>query len=273
MLLHLSLSSPHLHTMRRGAFEPRGWSVLAARSCWSPSDLRPSPPLWTWTREGDRSDIVGRVESANLVPNRGRADSRQLSELGISRDQPRSGVPRGPPAPASPATVSQYGPMPDVAPGGVRTPLAPGLCAVCGRPLTGRRPQRVCSPRCRIARCGRRAPRRPPPRSPGCTPRTPPCASVWMNSSAWSGHSRAASWRGRQPGDAAARPGSASAGGGRAGERRGSGGTRAPRAPAQARPRPRTPGVWDPRPPPPKNLAPLPKVTWPQGSGRAAQLW
>ena len=26
------------------------------------------------------------------------------------------------------------------------------LQAVCGRPLTGRRPKRVCSPRCRIAR-------------------------------------------------------------------------------------------------------------------------
>jgi hypothetical protein len=37
-------------------------------------------------------------------------------------------------------------------PGGVRTPLDPGQCAVCGRPPTGRRPQRVCSPRCRIAR-------------------------------------------------------------------------------------------------------------------------
>jgi hypothetical protein len=54
---------------------------------------------------------------------------------------------------------------------------------------------------------GRRAPRRPPRRSPGCTPRTPPCTSVWANSSAWSGHSRAASWRGRRPGDAAARLG------------------------------------------------------------------
>jgi predicted nucleic acid-binding Zn ribbon protein len=42
--------------------------------------------------------------------------------------------------------------MSDVAPGGVRTLLAPGSCAVCGRALTGRRPQRVCSPRCRIAR-------------------------------------------------------------------------------------------------------------------------
>jgi hypothetical protein len=42
--------------------------------------------------------------------------------------------------------------MPDAAPGGVRTLLGPDLCAVCGRLLTGRRPQRVCSPRCRIAR-------------------------------------------------------------------------------------------------------------------------
>jgi hypothetical protein len=32
------------------------------------------------------------------------------------------------------------GPMPDVAPGGVRTPLDPGLCAVCGRPLSGPSP-------------------------------------------------------------------------------------------------------------------------------------
>jgi hypothetical protein len=30
--------------------------------------------------------------------------------------------------------------------------LAPGLCVVCGRPVSGRRPQRVCSRRCRIAR-------------------------------------------------------------------------------------------------------------------------
>ncbi|HEX2483374.1 MAG TPA: hypothetical protein VHQ69_15970 [Methylomirabilota bacterium] len=42
--------------------------------------------------------------------------------------------------------------MPDVAPGGVRTPPEAGLCAVCARPLTGRQPQRVCSPRCRIIR-------------------------------------------------------------------------------------------------------------------------
>jgi hypothetical protein len=43
------------------------------------------------------------------------------------------------------------GPMPDLAPGDVRTPPEAGLCAVCRRPLTGRRPQRVCSPRCRVA--------------------------------------------------------------------------------------------------------------------------
>jgi hypothetical protein len=42
--------------------------------------------------------------------------------------------------------------MPDVAPGDVRTPLEPTLCAVCGRPLTGRRPQWACSTKCRIAR-------------------------------------------------------------------------------------------------------------------------
>jgi predicted nucleic acid-binding Zn ribbon protein len=42
--------------------------------------------------------------------------------------------------------------MPEVPPPDVRTPIDPGLCAVCGRPLTGRRPQRVCSPRCRIIR-------------------------------------------------------------------------------------------------------------------------
>jgi predicted nucleic acid-binding Zn ribbon protein len=34
----------------------------------------------------------------------------------------------------------------------VRTPHTARLCEVCGRPLTGPRPQRVCSPRCRIAR-------------------------------------------------------------------------------------------------------------------------
>jgi predicted nucleic acid-binding Zn ribbon protein len=42
--------------------------------------------------------------------------------------------------------------MPDVAPGGVRTPPEAELCAVCARPLTGRQPQPVCSPRCRIIR-------------------------------------------------------------------------------------------------------------------------
>jgi predicted nucleic acid-binding Zn ribbon protein len=47
---------------------------------------------------------------------------------------------------------SPPGPMPDIPPPDVRTPPAAGLCAVCGHPLTGRRPQRVCSPRCRIAR-------------------------------------------------------------------------------------------------------------------------
>jgi hypothetical protein len=37
-------------------------------------------------------------------------------------------------------------------PNGVRTSLDPGLCEVCGHRLTARQPQRVCSPRCRIAR-------------------------------------------------------------------------------------------------------------------------
>jgi hypothetical protein len=36
--------------------------------------------------------------------------------------------------------------VPEVPPGDVRTLPEAGLCAVCGRPLTGRRPQRVCSP-------------------------------------------------------------------------------------------------------------------------------
>jgi Phage integrase family len=49
-------------------------------------------------------------------------------------------------------TGAIHSPEPNVAPGGVRTPLEPGLCAVRGRRLTGRQPQRVCSPRCRIAR-------------------------------------------------------------------------------------------------------------------------
>ena len=106
--------------------------------------------------------------------------------------------------PRRPRQGSSPRPGPEVAPGDVRTPPDLGLCGVCGRPLTGRRPQRVCSPRCRIARwrqaraeaTGRR-------RSPGSTPRTPPCASAWASSSGWSGRSRAASWRGRRPGDAA----------------------------------------------------------------------
>jgi hypothetical protein len=48
--------------------------------------------------------------------------------------------------------LSAHSPEPNVAPGDVRTPPEAGLCAVCGRPPSGRRPQRVCSPRCRIAR-------------------------------------------------------------------------------------------------------------------------
>jgi predicted nucleic acid-binding Zn ribbon protein len=39
--------------------------------------------------------------------------------------------------------------MPDVAPGEVRTPPAPGSCVVCGQPVAGRR--QTCSPRCRVA--------------------------------------------------------------------------------------------------------------------------
>ena len=122
------------------------------------------------------------------------------------------------------------------------TPLAPGLCAVCGRTLTSRRPQRVCSPRCRIAAGGRRAPRRPPRRSPGCTSRTPTSTSVWANSSSGRGT------QGPPPGAAASpvtlRPGSVPAGCGRAGYRRSSGGTReqSARAPAQARPGRTPPG-------------------------------
>ena len=69
----------------------------------------------------------------------------------------RSGLSRGwhsrnPWSISSPASSERLpAPAPDVAPRDVRTPLGPGLCAVCGRPLMGRRPQRVCSPRCRIA--------------------------------------------------------------------------------------------------------------------------
>ena len=57
----------------------------------------------------------------------------------LARQRPRPSV-RSPP----------HSPEPNVASDDVRTPLEPGLCAVCG-PLTGRRPQRVCSPRCRVA--------------------------------------------------------------------------------------------------------------------------
>jgi predicted nucleic acid-binding Zn ribbon protein len=39
--------------------------------------------------------------------------------------------------------------MPDVAPGDVRTPPAPGSCVICGRPVPGCR--QTCSPRCRVA--------------------------------------------------------------------------------------------------------------------------
>jgi predicted nucleic acid-binding Zn ribbon protein len=54
-----------------------------------------------------------------------------------------------PPAPERDASPV---PVPARAVGDLRTPHTARLCEVCGRPLTGRRPQRVCSPRCRIAR-------------------------------------------------------------------------------------------------------------------------
>jgi hypothetical protein len=82
---------------------------------------------------------------------------------------------------------------PEVPPGDVRTPLEVGLCAVCGRPLTGRRPQRVCSPGVASSAgvCG--APMSPPPRSPGSAPRTRPSGSGLASSSAWSVSSSSAS--------------------------------------------------------------------------------
>ena len=57
-------------------------------------------------------------------------------------------MPSEPLAPATRDGVPVAGP--EVPPGDVRTPPEAGLCAVCRRPLTGRRPQRVCSTRCRI---------------------------------------------------------------------------------------------------------------------------
>jgi predicted nucleic acid-binding Zn ribbon protein len=55
-------------------------------------------------------------------------------------------------APASAQAGGFASPMPDATPPDVRTPLDAGLCAVCGRSLSGRQRQRVCSPRCRIIR-------------------------------------------------------------------------------------------------------------------------
>jgi hypothetical protein len=59
----------------------------------------------------------------------------------LARQRPRPSVRASPP----------HSPEPNVASDDVRTPPEAGLCAVCGRPLTGRRPQRVCYPRCRVA--------------------------------------------------------------------------------------------------------------------------
>ncbi len=92
---------------------------------------------------------------------------------------------------------SSPGPAPEVVPADVRTPPDPGLCAVCGRRLTGRRAQRVCSPRCRVAYW--RALRAQE------TPRSPPSGSGSASSSAWWGSSSGASGRRRSPGTASRR--------------------------------------------------------------------
>ena len=111
--------------------------------------------------------------------------------------------------------------------------------------VTGRCPQRVCSPRCRIARW-RQA-------RVEATAATLADLQAEKHSPAPAGGRARAPGRGAEgspPGAAASpvtpRPGSAPAGGGRAADRRGRGGTRAPRTHAPARPRSRTPGVWDP---------------------------
>jgi hypothetical protein len=73
-----------------------------------------------------------------------------LRTLGIARTRGRSRA-RPPAAAPIPARVLPPGPMPDVASGGVRTPLDPGLCAACDRPLTvdarsGSAPRSAASP-------------------------------------------------------------------------------------------------------------------------------
>ena len=74
--------------------------------------------------------------------------------LGLTRPAGRCRA-RPPGRPRRPRREGLRLPHACVAPRGVRTPPEAGLCAVCRRPLAGRRPQRVCSPPCRIARSSR----------------------------------------------------------------------------------------------------------------------
>ncbi len=93
-----------------------------------PTDRR----VWRGARRG----CAGIVR---LHPGRLRRHEGRRADVGASLSAP---TPGGESSPVS---------APARAVGSVRTPSEAGLCAVCGRPLTGRRPQRVCSPRCRIA--------------------------------------------------------------------------------------------------------------------------
>jgi hypothetical protein len=96
---------------------------------------------------------------------------------GTATVDPEPTAPTWPPAPGPAQARAPPGPMPDAPPPDVRTPPEAGLCAVCGRPLAGRHSERVCSPAVASSAGGRGAPKRPPPCSPGSSPRTRPPAA------------------------------------------------------------------------------------------------
>jgi hypothetical protein len=152
------------HTSRQDPTVAYGHADLGARST-APADSRP-PPFTDRTRTaGNRctpSPWIGKpMRWRNLAPAQGSAAS--VRQLSLSAQPPGPVPDLAPPPPGPAPTRVPSGPMADVPPPDVRTPLAPGLCGL--RPAADEPPASAgLLPPCRMeSREGRILRVRPPP--------------------------------------------------------------------------------------------------------------